>query len=383
MSRIRVMNVITGLELGGAETALTRLVQGLDRDRVEASVVSLLPGGVLAGSIRAADIPLHCLGMTGFAHLPAAMMRLRALIRETRPHVVQTWLYHADLVGSLALAGLKRPPALAWNLRCSTMAMEHYPLTSRLARWGCALLSSRPALIIANSQAGLDAHAALGYRPRRTELIPNGFDLEGFRPDPEARAAIRREWGLADHATVIGLVARWDPQKDHATFVRAAALLAGQRQDVAFVLAGSGLEDGAPGIGDLLARFPVAAPVRLLGARTDMARILAGLDIGGLCSAFGEGFPNVVGEAMACGLPCVVTHVGDSASLVGETGRVVMPGDAPALAAAWSELVSLAPEGRARLGKAARDRIARSYGLAAMIARYESCWSSLRPMEQP
>ena len=383
MSRIRVMNVITGLGLGGAETALTQLVQGLDRDRIEASVVSLQPESVLAQPIRTAGIPLHTLEMTGPSHLPVAVMRLRGLIREMRPHVVQTWLYHADLLGSLALLGMNQPPALAWNLRCSAMAMEHYSLASQLVRWSCCLLSSRPALVIANSQAGLDAHTALGYRPRRTELIPNGFDLDRFRPAPEARAALRREWGIADHTTIIGLVARWDPQKDHATFVRAAALLAAQRQDVAFVLAGVGLEENAPGIGDLLTRFPVAAPVRLLGARSDIPYVLAGLDIGGLCSAFGEGFPNAVGEAMACGLPCVVTAVGDSARLVGETGRVVPPRDAEALAAAWSELVSLGSERRAQLGETARNRIVNHYGLATIIARYESCWTGLIQGDQP
>ena len=383
MIPIRVMNVITGLGLGGAETALTRLVQGLDRDRVEPSIVSLLPEGVLAQPIRAAGIPLHSLGMTGPAHLPGAVMRLRTLIREMRPHLVQTWLYHADLVGSLALLGMNQPPTLAWNLRCSTMAMEHYSLASRLVRRGCALLSARPSLVIANSQAGLDAHAALGYRPRRTELIPNGFDLDRFKPDPAVRSAMRRQWDIPDEVTVIGLIARWDPQKDHATFVRAAALLAEQRQDVAFVLAGAGLEEGRSGIGDLLARFPVTAPVRLLGARSDIPAVLAGLDMGGLCSAFGEGFPNAVGEAMACGLPCVVTHVGDAAALVGDTGRVVPPGDAEALAASWREMVSLGSERRARLGQAARDRIAEHYGLPTMIARYESCWSNLIQGKQP
>lgn len=382
MSRIRVMNVITGLGLGGAETALTRLVQGLNRDRIEASVVSLLPDGVLAQPIRTAGIPLYNLGMTNFAHLPNAVIRLRRLIRDLKPNLVQTWLYHADLVGSLALFGMDQPPVLAWNLRCSAMAMEHYSLTSRLVRRGCALLSTRPALIIANSQAGLDAHTALGYRPRRTELIPNGFDLNRFKPDPEARAAMRREWGIADDVTVIGLVARWDPQKDHASFVRAAALLAGQRQDVAFVLAGLGLEEDAPGIGDLLRHAEIAAPVRLLGARNDIPQIMAGLDIGGLCSAFGEGFPNTVGEAMACGLPCVVTDVGDSAVLVGENDRVVPPGNAPALAAAWGELVSMGTKSRARLGTAARSRITEHYGLETMIARYQACWASLCRPEQ-
>ncbi len=373
---IRVMNVITGLDRGGAETVLAQLVGALDPAQIAASVVSVTTEGPLAEPIRAAGIPLTALGMRGLSDLPSALTRLRRLIGDERPHMLQGWLYHGDLLATLACLG-SSSPALAWNLRCSDIDMRHYGISSRLVRRACAFLSGRPALVIANSQAGLDVQLRLGHRPHRTALVPNGIDLKRFHPDAAARQAARAAWNAQDDTLIIGMVARWDPQKDHETFVRAAALLAGRRKKIAFVLIGKGLQPAAPGIASLLDRFPVAAPVHLLGERPDVAALIPGFDVATLSSAFGEGLPNAIAEAMACALPCVVTAIGDSAGLVGETCLTVPPRQPTLLAEAWERLVDAGPARRAALGQAALKRIVTNYRLEAMAAHYTSLWQNL------
>lgn len=369
---IRVLNLITGLGCGGAETVLSRLVAAVDRGRILPSVMSLTTDQPLGESIRAAGIRVESLNMGGIADLPRAVGAVRRAIERDRPHLVQTWLYHADLVGTLATWGMDRV-ALAWNLRCSDMDLGW---SSRLVRRACAALSHRPQLVIANAATGLDDHRRLGYAPQASRVLPNGIDTARFRPDPRARTAMRAGWGFEPHRVVIGMAARWHAQKDHACFVQAAAALA-TRQPVAFVLAGKGLDEQAPAMRDLLARHPVAAPVKLLGLRDDLPAVDAALDIGTLSSAYGEGMPNAVAEIMACGVPCVVTDVGDSARLVGDDALVVPRRDPQALAAAWERLVLAGPDARRRQGEAARSRIEAEYSLARMVAAYESTWIEL------
>ena len=232
-------------------------------------------------------------------------------------------------------------------------------------------------MVIANSEAGRGWHEALGYRPRRWTYIPNGIDTETFRPDPRARAETRGELGFDESVFAIGLVARYDLMKDHATFIRAAVRLAETRPEARFVLVGRGTDARDGELERLVQEAGIADRVRRLGERTDVARIVPGLDLVTLSSAFGEGFPNVLGEAMACGVPCVTTDVGDAAGIVGETGLVVRPRDPDALAAAWTEAAARDGATRIALGAAARERIIAQYSLARMVRRYENLYSEL------
>jgi glycosyltransferase involved in cell wall biosynthesis len=220
------------------------------------------------------------------------------------------------------------------------------------------------------SQAARDLHVAAGYDPAKFVFIPNGFDVMTFRPDPAARREARAELGLPEGAIAIGMVARFDAQKDHPNFIRAAALLARRLADVRFVLCGLGAGPENADLVRLLAEHGVSDRFQLLGRRSDIPRVMNALDVCTLSSSFGEAFPLAIGEAMSCGVPCVVTDLGDSAYLVADTGRVVAPRDSAALAGAWETLARLEPEARRRLGFAARERIVQHFALARTVEQY-------------
>jgi glycosyltransferase involved in cell wall biosynthesis len=352
---MQVLHVITGLAMGGAERMLVRLLAAMDRSRFRPRVVSLTDHGALGPEIAALGVPVDALGMRRGVPDPRGLLRLRGIVRETSPDLVQSWLYHADLIASLAGA-----PLLAWNLRCSDMDFARYGASTRWTVRALARLSGRPDAVLCNAEAGRRLHESLGYRPRRWEVVPNGFDLARFRPDPQAGQRLRGMLGLPDQAVVIGHVARFDPMKDHAT-----AFAALERVPEAHLVC---VGRGVPG---------ASARVHALGERADVEALMAGFDMATLSSAFGEGFPNVLGEAMACGVPCVATNVGDAAAIVGDTGLIVPPRDAAALAAGWQRMIDLGAEGRARLGGAARARVEANWSIAAIARRYESIYASL------
>jgi glycosyltransferase involved in cell wall biosynthesis len=378
MSPVRVVHLITSLESGGAQAMLHRLVARIDRGRFASVVVTLVDGGAVAERIRAEGVPVHGLGMRPGAPSPAGAARLVRLLRRERPAIVQTWLYHADLLGLLAARVAGAPPVL-WNVRSSNMETARYGRSTALTIRLCARLSAWPQAVLVNSEAGRAFHARLGYRPREWVSLPNGIDTARFRPDEGARAAIRAELGLAPDAPLIGLLARFDPMKDHGTFFRAAGLLARRRPDARFLLAGKGIDRDNPALARLAGEAGVADATLLLGERPETARLTAALDLATSSSAYGEGFSNTLGEAMACAVPCVATDVGDAALIVGDTGRIVPPGDPAALAGAWEGLLGLAPGGRRALGDRARARIEARYALGPIVRRYEEVYARALP----
>jgi glycosyltransferase involved in cell wall biosynthesis len=254
--------------------------------------------------------------------------------------------------------------------------MRLYGPTSSLTRWMAGRLSPLPDAVVVNSSAGRRAHEALGYRPRRWELIPNGVDTDMFRPDDARRAAVRRELGLTDGLAAIGVIARLDPVKGHDLWLRAAGLLARDRPDLRFVLAGRGVTAGSPHLARWIGDAGLDGRVVLLGERRDIAALDAAMDLV-VMPSITEGFPNAVAEAMACGVPCVVTDVGDAAELVGGTGWVTPPGVAAGLADACRAALAAPIDERQRRGRAARERIVRLYSLDAMTASYAALYTSL------
>ncbi|MEI7606934.1 MAG: glycosyltransferase [Rhodospirillaceae bacterium] len=372
---LTVAHLITTLERGGAEAMLTKLAKAHAGQGVRPLVISLTGPGIYGPELEAAGIPVWSLGLRRGVPEPGALLKLVGILRREKPDLLQSWLYHADLLALLAapLAGVRR---LAWNIRCSDMDMRRY---SRLSRWLVALLarlSPLPDAVLVNSEAGRLLHHELGYRPKRWETIANGFDITRFRPDPEARRAVRAELGLPDDALAVGLIARFDPMKDHASFLAAAERVARRHPRARFVLAGLGIEPANPAFA-AASSGALAGRASLLGPRADIPHLLAALDVGCLSSAFGEGFPNVIGEAMACGLPCVATDVGDSGRIIADTGRVVPPANPAALAEALDDLLDLPDDERRRLGAAARQRIEEHYALAIIAGRYLDLYREL------
>ncbi len=364
------------LDPGGAERQLCVLASGLVARGHRIVVAPFYGGGSLAAELRAAGAEVEPLGKGGRWSF-GFLVRLIRLIRRERPAVLHSYLVVPNLVAAL-LKPLFPSPPVVWGIRASQMNLERFDL---MARWSFRLerlAAHLPDLIIYNSYAGRAYHEALGYPPQRAAVVSNGIDTARFRPLPEARRSMRRTWGIPANAPLVGLPARLDPVKGHDVFLRAVAVLAVTRPDVRFVCIGG----GDVGLGVCLRRqaesLGVAERVIWTGHCDDMPAAYAALDLACLPS-LGEGFPNVVAEAMACGVPCVVSAVGDAADLVRGIGVTVPPSDAEALAAGLADLLLRA--GDPDLRAAGRRRIVENYGSAVLAER---TLDALRPLlERP
>ena len=376
MKPVKIIHLITELNTGGAEQMLYKLATRMDPNAFAPLVVSMTDRGPVGERLAADGVPLLELGMRLGRPNPAGLLKFCRLLRKEKPDVLQTWLYHADLLGLIAgkASAVKK---IVWGIRCSDMDLRNYSPLTALTVWSNAKLSRFPDAILVNSENGKAVHERRGYSTRRMTVIPNGFDIERFRPDGTARAWLLEQLGLSQEVALIGFVARFDPMKDHAAFFRAASSLAGKEKSVHFVLAGDGMEASNEQV-SVLMDSGIRNKVHLLGRREDIPRLLAALDIATSASAYGEGFSNAVGEAMACGVPCVVTGVGDSAWIVGDTGRVVPPGSPDRLAEAWEEVLALSREERKSLGERARARVAENFEIRRVVRRFEDFYLGLQ-----
>jgi len=401
---LRVTHVITGLGQGGAEAVLFRLATYPDQ-QVHHTVVSLTDEGVYGERLRAAGVTVHTLGMARGRVSLSGLSKLRRLLAAQKPDAVQTWMYHADLIGGLAarLAGVR---AIAWGIRNSGAHLQRSSRSARLVLKLCALLSGRvPAAIVCAARDAAVRHEQYGYRADRLVVIANGYDLSRYQPDAEARRRVREQWQLADEVPVIGCVARWDPLKDHANLLGAMAVLLRQRRvrghgtdqghasserdagsgpdtpadpaalaQLRCALVGRGMSPDNAELGALIDRLGLRDHVLLLGPSDDVPAVMNALDIHVLSSC-AEGFPNVVAEAMACGTPCVVTDVGDAAHIVGQTAAVVPAENAEALAGGIATtLHDIAARGRQAVGEPGRARVLAEFDLAHMVAAYDAVW---------
>jgi len=372
---LRVLHVITGLGQGGAESVLWRLATYPDQ-AVEHVVVSLTDDGVYGERLRAAGVAVHTLGMPRGRITLGGFMALRRLIAQTKPQAVQTWMYHADLIGGVAarLAGVR---AIAWGIRNSGAHLERSSRSARMVLRACAALSGiLPRAIVCAAQNAAERHAAKGYRRDRMVVISNGYDLSRYAPDPAARERVRAQWGLAGDVPVIGCVARWDPLKDHANLLRAVAALVRDGRDAGLrcVLVGRGMTADNPDLMALVDKLNLRDRLVLAGPSDDVPAVMNGLDLHVLSSC-AEGFPNVVAEAMACGIYCVATDVGDAAYIIGETGVVVPPEQPEALARGIEAgLREVASRGQGRAGEAGRARVLENFDLARMVQSYIAVW---------
>ena len=360
----KIFVVTAGLRGGGAEAMLARLATARPSIADEITVVSLIPAEAHVARLVAGGVEVLQLRFDKAGGIVTGLFRLARLIAERRPQIVQGWMYHGDLAAlvALALSGRRRDTHLVWGIRCSAMDWRSYGPGLALVVKACALLSRWPDMVTANSAAGLKSHMALGYHPRRAQVVANGIDLDEFRPDTVARAAVRSEFAIPEDAIVLAHVARVDAMKDHGSFLAAMAML----PDVSALLVGAGAENLAP-----------ARNLFRLGRRCDVARLFAAADFVVSSSRFGEGFSNVLAEGMACGLPAVATDVGDAKLIIGDTGLVVPPENPDALAAAIRQLAGESATARAERGSRARARIAENFTLEHAIRRYVELYASL------
>ena len=350
-----------------------KLVRRSLREGVRHSVVSLLPEGPLAAPLREMGVEILFLGMRSGRADPRGLIALCSILRRLRPSVIQAWMYHGNLLGGIAgkLSGI---PSV-WGIHHGRLSGEETGrITLRTARLCARLSPFLPEAIVCCSPSALRAHLEMGYDEKKMTVIPNGFDLEAFRPDPEARAASRRRLGFSRGEFVIGMAARFVPEKDHGTFFAAAGLFASRHPEARFVLCGEGISPGSPGMARLLDAHPLLRDrTVLLGRVEDMAGLYPAFDAAALPSR-NEAFPNVLGEALACGVPCVGSHAGDAAAIVGDGGIVIPPGDPGALDAGWETIFSLSPEKRREMGERGRQGVMERFSISGAEKRYREVW---------
>ncbi len=374
---MKIIYAITGLSTGGAEIMLYNLLSRMNRDRFSPVVLSLMDRGTLGDRIAALGIPVYTIGMKQGMPTPVAIWRLIHIVRQVKPDLIQGWMYHGNLAAQLASVFFSQKIPVFWDIQCSIYSLDFEKKLTVAVIKLCGLLSKFPNKLVFVSRISKVQHEALGYCSENSCVIPNGSNTSLFVPSVEARATVRTELGLPEKSFLIGLICRYHPMKDHANFIQAAALLLKDSPDIHFLLIGQGVDPENQILHQLIQELGLFNQIYLLGERSDMPRLTAAIDIAASSSAYGEGWPLVVGEAMSCGVPCVVTDVGDSGWIVGDTGRVVPPRAPEALANAWKELIDLGSEGREALGRAARARIIDYFSLDSVVSQYETLYESV------
>ncbi len=378
MERVRLAVVINAIVLAGAERMLARVLARLRPEEFDVHVFTIGLPGPFTEHLEQLGIPNRLYEfLRPKLPNPWHLLTLARDLRRFQPDVVQGWMYLGNLYGGVAAKLARRDMPVAWNIRHSTLDPQ---IDSRSMRWsawlGGQLSGLVPDRIVLCAEAARAAHLRVGYAPEKFEVIPNGFDLSELRPDPVARQRIRAELGISDDTPLVGLIGRLHQHKDHRTFIRAARVVAEQFPNAHFVGAGEEQTYSAADLWGWVDEVGLRDRFHWLGVRHDVPAIDASLDVL-VCSSTTEGFPNVVGEAMACGVPCVATDVGECAEVVGDTGHIVVKQAPLQLGNAVSDLLRLTRAERSALGAAARRRVVERYDIHRIVERYRELWREL------
>lgn len=374
MRKINVTHIITGLDAGGAETTLYKLLSATDTSECTSEVISLTDIGSVGRRIEQLGVPVRALGMKRGLPSPSAFFRLVSWLRRSRSDVIQTWMYHADLLGGLSACAAGRRNVV-WNIRIAEVPRQN-GRTRLIMRISAALSRFLPKKIICVAEAAKQAHIGYGYDPLRMVVIPNGLTDDDFIASGEDAAALRQSWQLLPDHTVIGWVGRFHPDKGQDNLVNAAAIVVASHPEARFLLVGRGCDEHNATLRGWLAERGLAPHFVLLGERHDVRACLSAMDI--FCMPSGnEGFPNALAEAMAQGLPCVATTAGDAAIVAGDTAVLVDPRDERALARGLMEVMLLSPEKRRLLGQRARTRMRDEYSIDRTRRRYAALYEEM------
>jgi len=377
---LRIVHLITSLSMGGAQMMLYKLLSAIDRKQFAPVVISLTGNGVLHDRISSLGIPVYSVGMQPGLLTATTIGQLTRTVKDVRPDLIQGWQYHGNLAAQFVQILFKPRVPVLWNIRHSIINLSNEKrMTAIMVKLG-AWFSHKPKCIIYVAQTSAAQHRALGYRNEREVILPNGFDMQTFMPSELARRQLRAKLGLSPCSIIIGKIARFHPMKDHATFLRAAAHLLQIHPEVHFLLVGQKMERTNCQLRRFLNELQLNAKIHLLGECGNIEQIIPALDIVTSTSAYGEGFPNIIGEAMACGVPCTATDVGDSALIIGTLGQIIPPKQPQAIAEAWSRLIDMGRSARVTLGLKARRHIEEQYSLGLIVNRYEQLYKDISNM---
>ncbi len=366
---MRIVLLTRSFEIGGAETQIVALAKGLRERGHDISLACLYAVGPLLKEVHAAEIPVIELEKKGRWDVIGFVSRLGHQLSQYQPTVVQSFLGPPNVLIALAKNRLGGASVI-WGIRASDMNLGNYDWSWRLTSWLERLLASRADGIVSNSNAGSKVAVARGLPIDKISVIPNGIDVDRFRPDPEAGLDLRKEWNVPDEVPLIGLVARFDPMKGHGMFLRAAARFLKERPESRFVCVGHGPQDYVDSIRVQARTIGIDDQMVWAGARRDMHAVYNAIDILALTSSYGEGFSNTLGEAMACGVPCTATDVGDAAIIIADNNMIIARDDDEGMASAWRTIFETAQPERDAQRANCRHRIETEFSVSSMVDEY-------------
>ena len=371
---IKIAHISTGLETGGAEVQLIRLLEKFDKSKFEMIVISLDRETYLADKIRnELKLPVYSLTLK---QNPLNIRKAYKILKEFNPDVIHGTMYEGGVIGTLFNKLLPKKPPVIWTVH---EGLEHYrtePLRKQIQLRAWSLISNLPECMMYVSHLNCKQHLDWGFKNRKALVMTNGVDTQIFKPNPSARTKIRESLGIPQDAFVIGITARFHPVKNHVGFLRAAAILNKAHPDVHFVMVGTDIDESNSALTDIINANNLQANVHLLGNREDIPDVVNAYDVAALTS-LGEAFPLTLGEAMASAVPCVATNVGDNEFIIQDTGRVVPANDDQALANAWQELVEMDKDAFKALGEAALQRALDNFTLKEQVQAHETLYETL------
>lgn len=379
-SKHKIAHIITGLDTGGAEMMLYKLLKETDLRLFDIHVISLTSIGEIGTEIKNLGIKVSALNMTRGIPNPFSIFRLVKMLKELNIEIVQTWMYHADLIGLISskLAGI---PHVVWGVHHSNLNPEtNKKLTLQVVKF-CSKLSKRTTKIVCCSNTSAKVHKSIGYDSSKIVVIPNGFDTKMFNSFLPSNMDFKRMHNIPLGNYIVGHVARWDSLKDHQNFINAAAKVSSEFPKVTFVMCGEGIDESNNKLNNWIEENNLKDKILLLGKRNDINTIMPSFDIF-VSSSVGEAFPNVIGEAMSCEIPCVVTDVGDCSYMVGDTGKAVPPRNSMLLAKGVMEILNLSVSERERLGDKARKRVEDNFHINVIVKKYSDMYIDILSTEK-
>ncbi len=370
---IKVAHISTGLETGGAEVQLMRLLGAFDKNKFELMVIGLDRDTYLGDRIRDLGIPVYALNVK---KKPRAIAQAYTLLKEFNPDVIHGTMYEGGVIGSVLRRFLAKKPPVIWTVH---EGLENYRKESlrkqlQLRLWG--LMSSLPEVLMYVSHLNCEQHLSWGFNNKKSLVIPNGVDTQRFYPNNKARSMIRKELNIPKDSFVVGITARFHPVKNHLGFIHSAAILAKSHPSTHFIMVGTNIDADNQALTDLIATYGLQENIHLLGNREDIPDIVNAYDIAALTS-FGEAFPLTLGEAMASAVPCVATNVGDNDFIIKATGRVVPVNDNEAMATAWQTLLEMDKQAFKQLGEDALQRVLNKFTLKQQVMQHEGLYETL------
>lgn len=376
-SKNTILHIITGLNNGGAEAVLYRLCK---YDKINKHIViSMMDYGKYGELLKNENVNVYTLDMPAGKLTLNGIINLYKIIKQFKPNVVQTWMYHANLIGGIVakIAGIKK---IVWGIHHSNLDKTHNKKSTILIAKILAKVSKViPTTIVYCAEKALEVHKDIGYKCDDKQVIANGYELDMFYPNDTSTDKLRLELNIKKHENIVGFVARFDELKDHDNLLQALQIVKKKIKDFKCLLIGANMIESNEILKAMIVKYDLENQILLLGERNDIPNIMNLLDIHVL-SSYSEAFPNVLCEAMACGTPCITTDVGDAAFIVGDTGWVVPIKDSRALSTsilnALTEKNDSQENFKGRQMKA-RERIVKKFDIFKMIDDYDKIYKKI------